>query len=138
MKLTYKPCLCVLNITSWVGYSPDAFHVYGKLKLIEQNTDPDYGLITIDNIEDWRPGGEEIQVRKKLTMDQAKIFDQKDGSGHSWQRAVELGRCSTDRFDSFDEINKAGIKKFKRLKLNCDFISLFNWEKFDNTVIIKL
>jgi hypothetical protein len=137
-KLNYKPCLCVLNISSWVGYSPDAEHVYGKLKFIQQNTDDDYGLITIDNIEEWRPAGEEIQLRKKLTIEQAKIFDQKDGSGYSWRRAVELDkRATTDRFDSFDEINKVGVKKYKSLKLDCPFISLFEWEKFNETVIIQ-
>lgn len=136
MKLNYKPCLCVLNITSWVGYSPDAEHVYGKLKLVEQNTDSDYSQITIDTIEEWRPAGEEIELKRKISIRESIELDKKDG-GHTYQRSAELGRCISDRFDTIENLTKFAIKKYKRLKLECDFISLYEWEKFKDTKIIK-
>lgn len=135
-KLDYIPCLCVLNITSWAGYSPDAEHVYGHLTLVQQCDDPDFGLITIDNIEEWRPGGEVIQLRKVLTLADAQILDKKS-NGHSYTHNVMRARTTIDKFNSIDEVTKYAIRKYKRMKLNCDFISLYEWEKFKGTVIIK-
>jgi hypothetical protein len=136
-KLNYIPCLCVLNITSWMGYSPDAEHVYGHLTLVEQPDDPDYGPINIDTIEDWRPGGEVIELKKRITLDEAKLLDKKS-NGHSYERNFMLGgRTPINKFNSIEEVTKYAIRKYKNLKLNCDFISLYEWEKFKGTVIIK-
>jgi hypothetical protein len=136
MKLDYIPCLCVLNITSWAGYSIGATHFYGKLVLVKQCTDPDYGLITLDTIEDWSPSGEEIELKKVLTIKDAKLLDEKEG-GHGWEGSVRRGRMLSNKFNSIEEVIKFGIKKYKQLKLNCDFISLYEGEKFKETVIIK-
>ncbi len=136
-KLDYIPCLCVLNITSWQGISPDAEHVYGHLILVQQNTDPDYGLISVDNIDDWRPGGEKIQLKKTLTLEEARLLDQKHG-GHTYEYSILRGtKTKTGSFNSITELTKFAIKKYKRMKLDCDFISLYQWEKFDDTIIIK-
>ena len=136
--MNYIPCLCVLNITSWQGISIGTTHFYGKLTLVEQCSDPDFGLITIDNIEDWRPGGEEIELKKKMTLEDAKIKDKKD-NGKTWQYNVmrNPSKILTQGFNSIDEITKFAIKKYKRMKLECDFISLYEWEKFKDTQIIK-
>ena len=140
-KLDYIPCLCVLNISSWQGISPDAEHVYGHLTLVKQNTDPDYGLITIDNIEEWRPDGEVIELQKPLTLADAKLLDEKSG-GKTYQHSVMLSanynkKTYSGRFNSVDEVTKFAIKTYKRMKLNCDFISLYQWERFNETMIIK-
>lgn len=135
-KLDYIPCLCVLNITSWAGYSIGATHFYGKFTLVQQCTDPDYGLITLDNIVDWRPGGEDIELKKALTIKDAKLLDEKEG-GHTWEYSVRLGRMLSNKFNSIEELTKFAIKKFNNMKLNCNFISLYEWEKFKGTVIIK-
>lgn len=136
-KLDYIPCLCVLNISSWVGISPLADHLYGHLHLVRQNTDPDYGSITIDNIEEWRPDGEVIELRKTLNLEDAKLLDEKSG-GKTYQYSIMRGTLTTtNRFNSIDEVTKFAIKTYKKLKLDCDFISLYGWEKFEGTVIIK-
>jgi hypothetical protein len=114
-----------------------ATHFYGKLQLVQQCTDPDYGPITLDNIEEWAPGGIDIQLKRKLTMKTAKELDEKHG-GNTYQYSVSAGvRTLTEGWDSIEELTKFAIKKYKSLKLNCDFISLYEGEKFKDTVIIK-
>jgi len=136
MKLSYTPCLCVLNITSWAGISIGATHFYGKLTLVEQCTDPDYDQITPDNIEDWRPGGEEIELKKKLTLEEAIFKDEKD-NGTTWQYSVmrNPGKILTQGFNSIDEITKFGIKKYK---LNFFNKTIYNYICKQLSSLIKL
>lgn len=136
-KLDFIPCLCVLNITSWSEFCLDADHVYGRLTLVKQHNDPDYDPISIDNIEEWVPDGKDIELRKRLTLEDARLLDEK-GGGRTYQLSVQRGTPTyTNRFNTINEVTKAGVKKFKRLKLNCDFISLYQGEKFKDSVIIK-
>jgi len=136
-KIEFIPCLCVLNITSWAGYSPGAEHVYGRLTLVEQHNSPDYDPISIDNIEEWAPNGKDIELRKRLTLEDARLLDEKSG-GRTYQLSVQRGTPTyTNRFNTINEVTKAGVKKFKQLKLNCDFISLYEGEKFKDSIIIK-
>ena len=74
-------------------------------------------------------------------METARALDEKSG-GKTYEYSVLRGKehnykFYTNRFDSIEEVTKFAIRKYRRLKLNCDFISLYHWEKFDKTKIIK-
>lgn len=129
--------LAILNITSWCGQCADATHVYGHLILCS------YDEITINTVEEWgvTSMGEAIELKRPLTLELAKVLDKKSG-GHSNQRALRLvteepeflienpDYAQTNRFDTFDEVVKAGIEKWKELDLNCPFISLYEGDKY--------
>jgi len=129
--------LVILNITSWVGQCGDAEHVYGHLILC------DIEDVTVDNIEEWGVSsmGESIELRRPLTLELAKVLDKKSG-GHSNQRALRLvteepkfaeenpDYGKTNKFDTFDEVVKIAIEKWKELDINCPFISLYEGEKY--------
>jgi hypothetical protein len=129
--------LAILNITSWVGQCGDAEHVYAHLILsVNEN-------VNIDNIEEYNVNhlGEEIELRRPLTLEIAKQLDKKDGH-NSNQRAFRLYNedpdfakenpdyGKTNRFDSFEEAVNAGIEKWKELNIDCPFISLYEGEKY--------
>jgi hypothetical protein len=131
-----KIYLAILNITSWVGYSSDATHLYAKLILSEKEN------VGIDEVEDWNVNhlGKEIELKRPLTLELAKQLDEKDGY-HSNQRAFRLAQDpdiakenldygKTIRFDTFDECIKAGIEKWKELDIDCPFISLYEGGKY--------
>lgn len=128
--------LAILNITSWCGISSDAEHVYGTL-ILSKNEE-----VTIDDVEDWNVKylGKNIEIRQPITLEMAIKFDEKDG-GKFYQRAFhrkdELKDnddfnefIQTNRFDSFDDVVAAGIKKWRELDIDCPFISLYNGEKY--------
>lgn len=110
--------LAILNITSWAGQSSNAKHVYGNLILsIHHN-------VNIDNVEDWNVKylGENITIKRPLTLELAKQLDEKDGY-YSNQRAFT--KCNedpefaeenpdygkTNRFDTIEQVVNAGIEK---------------------------
>lgn len=129
--------LTILNITSWTGQCPDATHVYGHLILCSSKQ------ITIDTVEEWgvTSMGEAIELMRPLTLELAKVLDKKSG-GTSYQRAFRLvtenpeflienpERGTTNRFDTFDEVVKVGVEKWKELDIDCPFISLYEGEKY--------
>jgi hypothetical protein len=132
-----KTYLAILNITSWVGTSSDAEHVYGHLILSSKKE------VTVDNVEDWNVNylGEKIEIRRPLTLKLAKSLDKKDGRNTNQRhfRMIQddpklinefpdLG--TTNRFDTFEEVVNAGIEKWKELGLDCPFISLYEGEKY--------
>jgi hypothetical protein len=116
--------LAILNTTSWYGL--DAEHLYGYLVLSTKKE------VTIENVEDWNVKylGENIEVFRDITLDEAKKLDIKDQSCGSCQRRWERGDKKSNRFNTFDEIVKAGIVKYKELNLKCDFISLYEGSKY--------
>ena len=128
--------LAVLNITSYFGQCSDATHVYGKLILC---TKPE---VTIDTVEEWHVKflGENVEVRQPLTLAIAKKLDEKD-NGKTYQRHFrymsEDGEGypeeyrTVNKFDTFDEVEQFAINKWKELKLDCPFISLYEGEKYD-------
>jgi len=129
--------LAILNITSWVGQCGDATHLYGSLILCRNVA------ITIDSVDDWGVGsmGYPIELFRPLTMELAIQLDKKDG-GKTYQRQVRALKehpeiqdkmpnyGTTNRFDTFDQVVEAGIKKWKELNLKCPFISLYEGEKY--------
>ena len=128
--------LAILNITSWAGQCSDATHLYGRLILCDND-------VTIDTVEEWNVKylGENIELRQPLTLQIAIKLDAKDG-GKTHQRAVRLREqfennpdfedlYYTIRFDTFKEVETLAIAKWKELKLNCPFISLYEGEKYD-------
>lgn len=142
--------LAVLNITSWSGQCADAIHVYGNLILSTQDK------VTIDNVEDWNVKylGENIEITQPMTLDLAIKLDQIDG-GKSYQRAYHMKEqvkddqdfdeyLNTIRFETFEQVVNAGIKKWKELNIDCPFISLYDGTKYkansyepSNTVILQ-
>lgn len=128
--------LAILNITSWVGVCGDAEHLYGHLILCERN-------INIDDIVEWNVShlGEKIEIRRPLTLELAKKLDKKD-KFNSNQRAFRIFNedpefaienpeyGTTIRFDTFDEVVRAGVEKWKELDINCPFISLYEGDKY--------
>jgi len=140
-KFKFEPCLCVLNITSWRGISIGADHYYGKLLFVEQNTDPDYGKITIENIDNWLPNSIDFEVKQPLTLEMAKRLDIKYQSNGTYVSSFKLHehgkKTYINQFDSIDEINECAIKIFKMFGLEIDFISLYEMQKFSKTLIIK-
>lgn len=145
-----KIYLAILNITSWAGTCCDAVHVYGHLILSKQEK------VTVNNIEEYNINylGEKIEITQPVTIEIAKQLDEIDG-GKSYQRAFyrqeELKNddnfnelLNTNRFNTFNEVVDAGIKKWKELNLNCPFISLYEGQKYEansyepsSTVIIS-
>lgn len=132
-----KIYLAILNITSWVGISCNAEHLYGHLILCEESD------VNIDNIEDYNVKyvGENIEIRRPLTFELATLLDQKDGYGRNLRRYrlvesdPEFAKenpeyITTNRFDTFDQIVNAGIEKWRELNIDCPFISLYNGEKY--------
>lgn len=120
-----KPTLAILNITSYSGQCSDAEHLYGRLIICEQ---PD---ITIDNVTEWsvRYLGESVEVFRDVSYEEACQLDEKDGTvvyTHLWKD----GDKRTSRFNTFDEVVTAGIEKWKELKLDCPFISLYEGDKY--------
>ena len=128
--------LVILNITSWEG-SHDAEHVYGNLILSEKLE------VNINNVEGWNVKylGENIELKRPLTLELAKQLDRKDGS-NSYQRAfrwVQEGSefikenpdyALTERFDNIEQIVNFGIEKYKELNINASFISLYEGTKY--------
>jgi hypothetical protein len=130
-----KITLVVLNITSWEGQCSDAIHVYGYLVLCDK---PE---INVDNVTEWNVKyiGENIELRQPLTLELAKKLDAIDGHNTNQRhlrRATEdstypIEYSTTDRFDTFEEIEKFGIAKWKELNLDCPFISLYHGDEYD-------
>ena len=130
--------LAILNITSWAGQCSDAEHVYGNLILSER------AEVTIDNVDEYSVNGlgDDIEIRQPLTLKLAKKLDQKDRF-NSNQRAYRICKedpefakenpdyGTTNRFDTFDEVVRAGITKWKELDINCPFISLYEGKKYE-------
>jgi len=127
--------LAVLNITSYAGQCSDATHVYGKLILCNK---PD---ITIDNVTEWNVKfiGKNVEIRQPLTLAIAKKLDSKD-KGKTYQRHFKYisednnypeEYKTVNKFDTFEEIELFAINKWKELKLNCTFISLYEGEIYD-------
>lgn len=146
-----KIYLAILNITSWVGISCGAEHLYGNLILCEKSD------VNIDNVEEYNVKylGENIEIRRSLTFEIATLLDKKDGHGCNMRR-YRLGESdpefasenpdyiTTNRFDTFDQIVNAGVEKWRELNIDCPFISLYNGEKYyansynpSSTVILK-
>jgi len=131
--------LAILNITSWAGYCSGATHVYGKLILCESSN------VTINNIEEYNVNylGDVIELYQPLTEELAKKLDKKDG-GKTYQRAYKLASenpeltkdseyyGSTNKFDTFDEVVRAGVLKWRELDIDCPFISLYEGEKYES------
>lgn len=134
-----KITLAILNITSWAGLCADATHVYGKLILCDKES------INLDNVTEWNVNhlGDDIELRQPMTLQMAIKLDAKDG-GKTYQRAVRLRATfendpdfeelyNTNRFDTFEEVENFAIAKWKELKLDCPFISLYESNKYDFT-----
>lgn len=126
-----KIYLAILNITSWCGLCGDATHVYGHLILSTKEN------VNIDNVEDWNVKylGENIELFRPLTLEIAIALDEIDG-GKTYQRHFSMindefcKQSETNRFDTFDQVVNAGIKKWKELNINCTFISLYEGKKY--------
>jgi len=123
---TGKIHLAILNITSWCGYDASAEHLYGHLILSDKEQ------VTLENVHDWnvRHIGEQIELSREMTFDEAKKLDAKDQSGGRVQRRWMRGEKDTTRFDSFEQVVASGIAKWKELGLECPFISLYEGEKY--------
>lgn len=131
--------LAILNIDSWAGLCADATHLYGNLILSEKAN------VTIDNIEDHNVKylGENIELKRPLTLELAKKLDEKDGH-NSNQRAFRWATDGehtdfmkeypdsglTERFDTFEQIVDFAVEKWKKLNINCPFISLYKGDKY--------
>jgi hypothetical protein len=102
-----------VNITSWTRIgSAGAEHFYAKLSIFEDPRNI-YSLAR----EGWiTTPGEDIQLQKPLTSENAKYLNKKGGFGSTYKKG-DLD----DRFDSIDEI-KARVKE---LYPNTD-IAFFN------------
>ena len=77
-----------------------------------------------------------------MTFEEAMKLDIKDMSGGINQRDWRNGNKSTTRFNTFKQVVEAGINKWKELNLECDFISLYNGDKYttlkgEKTVVVK-
>ena len=132
--------LAILNISSWAGQCHDATHLYGHLILSTKEN------VTIKNVTDWNVKylGEEIELSREMTLEEAKQLDIKDQSHGMNQRRWRNGDKITTRFDSFEQVVKSGIDKWKELNINCPFISLYEGEKYhknsynsDETVVLQ-
>ncbi len=124
--------LVVLNITSWIGISSGAEHVYGNIILVDQKGK------TLDNIEGFSVStfGRTVKLEKILTEKECAEFDRKD-RGVSYTRRFKLGEVKSARFNTIEEITKAGVEYYKNLELDVPFISLRKGDKFKETVIIE-
>lgn len=126
MENNSKIYLAILNITSWVGVSSNATHLYGHLILSTEKK------VNIGNVDEYNVNhlGEKIELFKEMTLSDAKKLDNKDKSFGRNQRHWRNGDKKTNRFDNFDEVVKAGVKKWKELDIESDFISLYEGEKY--------
>lgn len=132
--------LAILNITSWQGQCSDATHMYGHLILSEKRE------VNVDNVEEWNVkylGSDRIELSREMTFEEAEALDKKDG-GNTNQRHWKRGETSTIRFNTFAQVEQAGIKLWKELGLKCPFISLYEGEKYhsnaygpDKTIILQ-
>jgi len=106
---TGKIHLAILNITSWCGYDASAEHLYGHLILSDKEQ------VTLENVHDWnvRHIGEQIELSREMTFDEAKKLDAKDQSGGRVQRRWMRGEKDTTRFDSFEQVVASGIALLK-------------------------
>ena len=131
-----EPRMIVLNMTSWAGISIGAEHIYGKMILVS----PQWKDINFENIEEWgiNTFGEEIKLRKELSLKECKVLDKKDsGYGlnlHSMEREFKLGaKPKSDRFNTIEEIVEHGVKFWLDYckEHNCDvpFIALYEGDK---------
>ena len=129
--------LAIVNITSWVGISSDATHVYGHLILSEKKG------VTVDNVEDSNVKylGEKIELTRPLTQELAialdKIDDHNTNQRHfRWAQEKpewldeNAAYGETNRFDTFTEVVNAGIAKWQELDIDCPLISLYEGEKY--------
>lgn len=134
--------LAILNITSFSGECSDAEHLYGNLILSNRDN------VTIDNVSEWnvRYLGDNIELTREITLEEAKALDIKDQSYGLNQRIWVSGDKRTNRFNTFQEVVDSGIEKWKSLGLEgvCPFISLYEGERYyknsynkDETVIIE-
>ena len=131
-----KISLVILNITSYAGQCAGAIHLYGHLILCDREN------ITIDNCAEWnvRYLGEDIELRQPLTLELAKKLDRIDGH-NTYQRHLRysledpsypIEYSTTDRFDTFEQIENFAIAKWKELNLDCPFISLYEGDRYDS------
>jgi hypothetical protein len=134
--------LAILNITSFVGQCSDAEHLYGNLILSTKEN------VTIDNVCDWNVKylGENIELTREITLEEAKELDIKEQSYGANRRYWLNGDKTISRFNTFKQVVDAGIEKWKDLGLEgvCPFISLYEGDKYyknsynsDETVIIQ-
>lgn len=121
--------LAIINISSWVGYDPEAEHIYGNLILSEHEN------VTIDNVDEnaVKYLGEKIELEQPLTKEIAKALDEKneeDVYHHQYLR-----RYSTNRFETDERIIEIAKQKYEELQLDCPMINLFEGEKYNGTKI---
>lgn len=135
MKNKEKIYLAILNITSYEGQCADAEHVYGNLILSKR---PE---VTLENLTEWNIKylGENIEITQPLTLEIAKKLDKKEGGSlyrrmflHVQENPEDFEQDGkTNRFNTFEEVERFGILKWKELNLDCPFISLYEGERYD-------
>lgn len=132
-----KVKLAILNITSYTGQCSGATHVYGKLILCTQKD------VTLENISQYNikylAKNNSFEIRRPLTKKLAKELDKK-GGGNTYQRHFRIIEENpdmleemsyfgyTEKFDTIPQVVDAGIAKWKKLDINCPFISLYEGE----------
>lgn len=126
--------LAVINITSWVGQCSDAEHCYGELILINQSN------VDTESIVEWNLkyiGGEHIELRREITLEEAQALDIKNQNFGMYQRHWRNGEKTVDKFNELHEVVDAGMRKYHELGLTCPLINLYEGEKYDETIIYQ-
>ena len=95
-----QPKMAYLVISSWIGVGIGAEHFYGKITFRSTS----------------RVDTREKELKRKLSLNEAKALDKKDGC-HTWRVLRE-----TERFNSSDDIRKLAIKTYKKLFPLAEFL----------------
>ncbi len=117
----------IVNITSWMGYSPDAEHLYGKLILCDEP------FITLENIEEYTPEhlGEVIELGRLIDNEEEAIrLDSKNNWDGSHYQRQWYTRTPIKNFNDAQSIINEALKIYKKRNLTCNLISLYNGERY--------
>jgi len=120
----------IVNITSWVGISPDAVHYYAKLQIVESKKNI-YKVAKAPYSQ--KEIGEEVELSRVIDQKEADYLNKKDNAD-SW--------CCGDtvlRFNNIDEIKIAVAEYLKENNLVCNVALLRNRElRSDDDFVINI
>lgn len=116
----------IINITTYQGTCPDASHYYGKLyrhdghiKIPIEETG-EWSITTFDLVE---------ELKYEITKEQAIILDKKSyDRTRTYERLWENGVKTTEKFDTVEDIIKAGIEYCLKLKHKGKIVVLYEGE----------
>jgi len=123
-----KLMIAIINISTYKGITANAEHYYGTLTLMTPDEGDPIKLSQIGGLRDF--SGKKYDISRTLDDAERQYLSEKDGM-------VYFEEDKTLRFNSIDDVYKAGIELYHRLNLDCQLITLFNRKRFKNTVIVE-